>query len=332
MNPTRLEDRLGLAEADKHWYQTWEDIGAPDGGVALPSAADTERLLVDHLTADPEDAAAVAQARPDPERDPELWWVLERCHRQLRADMGGTGMLMWPKLSRELGAPGRFVYLWALLSVMRHTLEYHQARGVPPQVSWATFGNIGEKLRLNRARYGEPGLEVAFWFTLHFRGAIYRLGRLEFCLEPLGPGHPFNGHDEGEMTLGIHIPGEGGPFSPQACRLAVDTAEEFFPVMFGDRFTGRPVYTCTSWLLDPRLGKRLAPGSNITVFQNRFELMPPGPKATENGEKDVLLFAFNHVGPYDPARLPRSSTLLRVLADGFQDGTGWQVRSGIWRR
>ena len=331
MNPDELITRLGIADSDRGWIDRWHRLGAPPQPVVLPTAAEVEPLLTRRLGADAVDAAAIAAARPDPERDPHLWWVLERCHHQLLSDMGGTGMLVWPKLSPHLGAVGRFTYLWALLSVLPQTLRYHRSRGIPEDVSWQTLSNLGEKLRLNRARFAEPGLAVAFWFTLHFRGSLYRLGRLEFALEKLTDPHPFPGHRPGEVTLGIHIPQEGGPLSPQECSASVERARGFFATHFDDLVPGDPLLTCTSWLLDPQLAERLPGTSNIAAFGSRFDVMPESPDAKLNGEKDVLLFVFNHVGPYDAARLPRDSTLRRVLADGFASGVQWQVRSGIWR-
>lgn len=331
MRADDVGNRLGIADADLDWIDRWERLGPAAEPLVLPTAAEAERLLVTRLGADAVDADAVAAARPDPHRDPELWWLLERCHHQVLADMGGTGMLIWPKLSPDLGAVGRFVYLWALLSVLPHTLRYHRDRGVPEDVSWATLSNIGEKLRLNRERFDEPGLAVAFWFTLHFRGTIYRLGRLEFAIERLGPEHPFTGHAVGEVTLGIHIPAEGGPLLPQECDEAVARARRFFPALFHDLVPQDALYTCTSWLLDPQLAEHLPAGSNIVNFANRFQLAPPAPDAAARGEKDVLLFVFNHIGPYDASRLPRDSRLRTTLADGFTDGIAWQVRSGVWR-
>jgi len=330
MDSQHLIDRLGLAETD--WYRRWSELPPSPGPVPLPTAEEAEHLLLERLGADPVDSAAVAAARPDPERDPELWWVLERCYRQLSDDMGGVGMLLWPKLPDELGTPGRFVYLWALLAVLPQTLEYHRSRDIPAEVTWATLGNVGEKLRLNRARFDEPGLAVVFWFTLHFRGSIFRLGRLEFALERLGESHRFAGHEVGEMTLGMHIPGEGGPLLPEACRESVAWADRFFPEHFGDLVPADPLYTCTSWLLDPQLGDHLPESANIVRFGRQFDLAPPSERAGLDGVKDVLQFVFDHIGPYEAAKLPRDSTLRRVLADGLANGVAWQVRSGSWRR
>lgn len=174
---TDIRARLGLPETAADWYDTWENVGGHDEPVPLPTAAQLETLLTRRLGCDPIDAAAVAAARPDPHADPELWWVMERCYRQLLSDLGGARMLLWPQLPDSWGATGRFVHLYALLAAIPVTLEHNRSLGIDDDVTWATLSNVAEKLRLNRARFGVAGLEVAHWFTLHFRGSLYRFYR-----------------------------------------------------------------------------------------------------------------------------------------------------------
>lgn len=324
-----VREFLRLPAADAAWIDTWDCLAA--GPAPVPSAAEIERLMVDRLGVDPIDAAAAAAARPDRRAEPELWWVIDRCHAQLESDMGGFGMLLWPRIPERLGAAGRFLYLYPLLAAIPATLEFYRRRGLDEDLCWATLGNFSEKLRLNRARYDLPGLSVAFWFTLHVRGALFQLGRLEFAIERLGDGHPFAGHDAGELTVGVHIPGDGPPLTVDACRASIERARGFFPKYFGDRFAAPPTLTCSSWMLDPQLCEVLPAGSRIAAFQDLFELMPAAPDADARGQGDVLLFVFDHVGPFDAAALPRDTSLRRELADGFAAGRRWQVRSGIAR-
>lgn len=321
--------RLDLPDSAVTWYDTWERVGPGTEPVPLPDAAEIERLLVERLGCDPIDAAAVAAARPDPVADPELWWVMERCHRQLLADMGGLDMLLWPQLPDKWGDTGRFVHLYAMLAAIPATLAFNRSHGIDDAVSWASMANVAEKLTVNRARFGHVGLEVAHWFTLHFRGSLYRLGRLEFAPEAAGDRLP--GVEPDELVLGVHIPADGGAMSPRACAESIAWAREFFPKHFPDRFPGPPVFVCSSWLLDPRLGELLRPDSNIVAFQRLFALTPADDDAYRRGESDVLRFVFDRVGDRDTTTLPRDSTLRRILAEGFADGTGWQVRTGWFR-
>lgn len=327
---TSEQERNELRAAIGDWYGLWNSIELSAEAAQVPAEQEVYELLTNQLGVDPVDAKAVIEARPDPCADPQLWWVLQHSYQHLLAEMGGIGMLKWPRLPSSWGGKGRFVYLYALLAAIPYTLAFNRQRGISDDISWATFTNLAEKLRLNRARYGVPGLTVAFWFTLHFRGTLYRLGRLDFALELLQPHHGVPGHTSGELSLGVHVPADGGPLTPSACQAAVSRAKTFFIEHFGDRFSKPPLFTCTSWLLDPQLREFLPASSNIIEFQNMFTLTPPAPDAAENGERDVLLFVFNKTAPCDPETLPRESRLHRHLADGFARGQQWQVRTGYF--
>ncbi|CAM3169093.1 Acyltransferase [Stackebrandtia soli] len=327
---TRVRATLGLAPESAAWYDTWNAVDVP-GPAPIPTAKETRDIL-NRLGVDEIDIDAAVAARPDPRADPELWWLVERCYRQLVGDMGGTDMIVWPRLGESTGHKGRFAYLYALLAALPTTLAFHASRGIGEDVTWATLANLGEKLRLNRARYGVPGLSVAFWFTLHFRGSLYQLGRLEYAIERVREDDGFPGLAPGDLKLGVHIPGEGGPMSPQACAASLALVDDFFARHFPEHFAEPATLTCSSWLLDPQLRTGLDTTSNIIALQDLFALTPPSPYADANGRKDVLLFVFNRVGDVDPTELPRGSRLERMLADGLAAGTRWQVRSGVVKR
>lgn len=313
-----VRTRLGWPDAAQEILTTWDELGAPAEPVRLPGRTEVIRIL-HRMGAEEIDVADVVTSRPDPEADPAMWWVLERCVQHLRADMGGQGMLSWPSLADQRDPRARLTYLWAFLAHLPATLAWHAERGVPEEVSWATFADVGEKLRINRQIYGEAGLDVAFWFTLHFRGSIYRLGRLQFDMH----------ESEGDPVLGVHIPETGGPMSPEACDASFAWAAEFYPKHFPEHPATRA--TCLSWLLDPRLAEVL-PGSNIAAFGRRFELMPVKDEAALHGTLDVLRFVFKKVVPSpekaDLAALPRDSRLRRALLDHMAAGGRWEQRGG----
>lgn len=345
----QVRAKLQLPEAAAGWYDTWAAAADPDQPLPLPEAAEIVQILTRRCAADPQDAQAVAQARPDPVRDPELWWVAQRCWRQLVQGMGELDMLLWPQLPAHLGATGRFIYVYACVAAFPEIDRYHRRRGVSQELADTLFADLGEKLRLYREIHGEPGLDVSLWFTTHFRGSIYQLGRLQYTIEPLRldvPEAAFAdaGADEASRhVLGVHIPESGGPMTPQACQESIDEAVRFFPSRFPDFFPAdtAPVFVCTSWILDPQLDEVLGEDSNIVQLQRRFTLLPATEDtstdaaaveaAKQRGETDVLRFVFQRVGDCDPATLPRDSRLRRALADARADGRGWRVRSGWFR-
>ena len=330
MHTLSLPQRLRLIATAGAQVQTWNSIGPPDPGIDVPSGEMAARMLEKRFKVDRADAKAAAQARPDPHEDPELWWVLERCYKQIVMGMGSPDMIKWPPFPADKwGLKGRFVYVYALLSALPHTLEYHAQRDIPETVTWEAFNDLAEKLRLDRDRVALPGLGKSLWFTLHFKGALYQLGRLQFAMESLREEYAVGAHLPDELTLGIHIRAEGGGLDPAAVVDSVSRADTFFTTHFPDLYDAPPLYTCTSWLLDPQLREFLRPESNIARFQDMFELLPPAPDAGSEGNRNVLLFVFNIEGRYNPAKLSRNSTLEKHLADGLASGKQWQMRTGF---
>ena len=144
-------------------------------------------------------------------------------------------------------------------------------RGVDDEVSSSTIADLGRHTRLYRRRTGRVGFDEQFWFSLHFRGELFELGRLQFNPYRLrtGPAGPLfwydaasierlgDGFRPGDPVLGVHIP-ESGPLTPAACDAAFQAASQFFAALFPTQ-TYR-VATCTSWLLDDQLLEYLDSG------------------------------------------------------------------------
>lgn len=311
--------RLGFnAESTRRW----QVLTRREGDFPLPSAETLRAELVEFCDADPADADAVAQARPQPGSD--LWTVAEKCYLDIAADMGGTDLLQWPLPMRHFGPTGALITLYPILAALPLMRAWHAEHGIGPAQSRLVCADIGEKLRLNRRLYGEPGLDVAFWFSTHVRGSLYQLGRLQFAVET----------GMGGYRLGIHIRGEGGRFSPQACEDAVKEALDFFPETFGHWFPAEKQVklNCTSWMLDPRLNDWLGEESNVARFGDFFTLTKPGSDAERNARKDLWRFVYETPdSAVELADLPRSSRMQHRIAEAMESGVHWQVRTGLWK-
>lgn len=330
MHTLNLPQRLRLIATAGAQAQDWNAVGPPDPSPDVPSGDQAAQILRKRFKVAQSDATAAAQARPDPGEDPELWWVLERCYKQIVTGMGSPDMIKWPPFPAEKwGLKGRFVYIYALLSALPRTMEYFTQRGIPESMINETFADLAEKLRLDRDRVALPGLGKSLWFTLHFKGALYQLGRLQFAMESLREELATGDHKPDELTLGMHIRAEGGGLDPVEVVDSVARADEFFTTHFPELYDAPPLYTCTSWLLDPQLREFLRPDSNIARFQDMFELLPAAADAGTEGNRNVLLFVFNIEGSYNPATLPRNTTLEKHLADGLAQGRQWQMRTGF---
>jgi len=302
--------RLGVAveEIDRVHRLAGDRPSAP-----LPPKADAPTIL-ERLTVPPEDAAEIMAAWPDPGSPlwtPELRWLLDRSIALVRADLGGYDWLTpGPELPRNRGLAWRHLYVYVYLALVDVVLEYHRAHGVDEQVSWVTLADLGRNLAIDRRMNGEGWPVMQAWLTLHVRGAIYELGRLQF--------------HRGATSLGLHIP-ESGPLTPEAIDESLDRARAFFPQHFPDEHYTE--FSCGSWLLDPQLQEYLPEDSNIIQFQKRFELEPYEEPEGLDGDVEVRRFVFRTLStPLD--ELPRRTVLERAVVDHLKAGRHWYWRRG----
>jgi len=284
----------------------------------LPAKADVPAIL-DRLAVRPDDAEEIMAGWPDP--DSPLWtaelrWLLDRSIALIRADLGGHGWLPpGPELPRERGLAWRHLYVYAYLALVDVVTGYHHEHGIADEVTWATLADLGRNLAVDRRMRGEGWPVMQSWLTLHARGGVYELGRLQ--------------HQRGQRdgtAIGLHI-SEAGPMTPQAVDASLDEARAFFPRHFPDEHY--TAFSCGSWLLDPQLREYLPVGSNIVRFQQRFELEPseePDPEGID-GDVEVLRFVFRTLStPLD--QLPRRTLLQRAAVDHLKAGRHWQWRRG----
>lgn len=289
------------------WFEHLESLGGIDLELPTDLVPELLRLAVPH-----EDVNAVIAARPEP-GSPE-WWLAERCVHSLVSTMG---RIDGPPSFHPLPELGPYFYVYVFMAALPYTRAYHQELGVPPEVSEATFTDLGRNMAVHRKRYGTPGLNAPYWFMLHSRGILYELGRLQFNRDTLAH-HTAAAIgaqvSAGSPALGVHVPDFRGPLTAEACDDSFERARAFFP----RHFPGEDcqVMTCASWLLDEQLARYLPAGSNILAFQRRFRPL----QRFDDG--DVLGFVFGREGA-DLAALPRRTTLERAVADHLASGGTW---------
>ncbi|MFJ5596656.1 acyltransferase domain-containing protein [Micromonospora parva] len=287
---------------------------AGDGPSApLPPKADAPAIL-DRLAVPPDDAAEIMAGWPEPGSPlwtAELRWLLDRSIAAVRADLGGYDWLPpGPELPRERGPAWRHLYVYAYLALVDVVRGYHSDHGVPDAVSWVTLADLGRNLAVDRRMRGDGWPVMQSWLTLHSRGGLYELGRLQY--------------QRGDGALGLHVP-ESGLLTPQAVTASLEEARAFFPRHFPDeRYT---VFSCGSWLLDPQLREYLPEDSNILRFQRRFELEPHQESEGPDADIEMLRFGFRTLTtPLD--ELPRRTVLQRAIIDHLRDGGHWHWRRG----
>jgi hypothetical protein len=235
-------------------------------------------------------------------------------------DLGGVAPLELPGPSGASASLERYFFVYVYLAALADVRRFHASRRIPDDISWATLSDLGRNLARDRLLLGDGGLRTSGWLTLHFRGSIYELGRLQYNRMRVRAAHVADAFREGQDALGIHIP-ESGPLTPEACGDSLARARPFFARHFPE--TPTRIGICSSWLLDPQLSEYLAPDSNIMRFQRRFTLVGEG----YDGDADVLRFVFHRIAP-NIDDLPQRTTLERAIVAHRRAGKHWRNRVG----
>lgn len=260
--------------------------------------ADYERLLRD----------------PGEDVDPD---ALARVRAALRASMADIPPV-WPAV-----AGSEQTWLVAFAEECGALVDCHRERGVDEDVTAATLADVGRQLAITRTMLGRFGLENWWWILAHYTGTLFQLGRLQYLLRPQHPWEPdVPGLAEDAWVLDVHIPGTGA-LTPDAVERSAARATDFF----AEHFPAHPAgaFVCFSWLLDPYLAEHL-PGSNIAAFQHWFR--PYGEPVDAQSDAVYFVFRTRSTAPADLARLPRDTTLQRLVLDRIARGGTWQNAYG----
>lgn len=310
------------------WRSHLEVLKPPPTPVSLPSGEALVETLR-YLDIPEEDIPHVVRTAPDRHTTPELWWYLERAVWSLVSRIGSVEQPPRFAQLKDANDPEyRFFYVHVFVATLPFVQEFFNSRDIPADIAQASLADLGRNIRVHRKRENIGGLGVMWWLMLHFRGAIYQLGRLQFERVKLGADMAGimrdAGYDvtDGEHALSIHIPDFIGPMTHEACEDSIRQAKAFFPRYFPEE----PVRfgVCHSWLLDPQLKTFLRPDSNIIKFQDRFTL---GSADDHNANDSVLRFVF---GPLheDLDAYPQRSSLERAVIAHIKAGNTWHFRSG----
>lgn len=226
----------------------------------------------------------------------------------------------WPDDGGE--SPGRkgspygagVLELLALLACVDDVRAFHTSRGIAADDSWRALSDFGQQVFVHRLTFGSFGIHTHGWLRIAWSGASYWLGRLQFNLWP-------SDRSSTGWVLSTHIP-QSGPLAPEEVDASFDWARRFFARHF-DEYPA-DAFVCSSWLLDPELGRMLPESSNMVRFQRRWEL--EGEPTT--GDDDAIFFTFHRRPPVDLDALPRDTTLQRAIIDRIRAGEHWQVWGG----
>ncbi len=324
-----LIDELRQNEQHAAWLNYLAQLDPPDADIDLPDDAAMSAILRE-LDVPAEDIPTIIAERPDRSWTPDRRWLFERSAQSILSTMGSVDRPPWFPSPLSISGLEPFFFVYVFVAAFPHTKRYHESRGIPDEQSREILADLGRNVRVHRKRHGVGGLGVSFWLMLHFRGAIYQLGRLQFERARMGTGIADALTATGvpaspeELVLSLHIPDFLGPLSPDAVESSVAEASRFFAAHFPEERYRYAV--CHSWLLDPQLAEYLSEQSNIVRFQRRFSLAPDA----HDVDTSIVQFVFGPV-PESPRDLPERSSLERAVKQHLVSGRHWQGRSGWFR-
>jgi hypothetical protein len=314
-----------FAESDdtRVWIEHLEALSPPQRTVTLPTGSELHETLR-YLEIPEEDIPDVAELASLLQEEKSTWWYLERAVWSLNDFMGSVESP--PRIAQlrdQNDSVYRHFYVLVFVATLPFVREYHRARGIPDEIVQTTLADLGRNVRVHRKREGIGGLGVAWWLTLHFRGLIYQLGRLQFERSRMGDqiakSVSVTDSSAGPETpvLSIHIPDFSGPMTPEACDASIANAIQFYEQYFPqDRYD---YAVCHSWLLDPHLKTILRTESNIIRFQDRFTLAGKEWDSTDG----IMEFVFGRKADAIDAVDPKTSLERGVVQHIRNGGTWW---------
>lgn len=145
--------------------------------------------------------------------------------------------------------------------------QKYKEKGIPHEILLNTIDDFIISVERQYDIDGSIGIVMASVLAKHLSMKLFRLGRLQFCMEEISVDVPEKGIVKGTKVMDLHIP-IGGSITKEELNTSFKIAEEFFGEFFPDyRYD---YYMCHSWLLDKTLKQFLKEESNIIRFQNMF--------------------------------------------------------------
>ena len=159
--------------------------------------------------------------------------------------------------------------LFSALYCCERLSEHYSERWIDEDILLRTLSDIETSLESWYEIKGYLWLGSIRWLSGHLSGKLYRLGRLQFCLDKAMYDVPEIEMVKGENVISVHVQA-GEPLKFEDCLTSFKQAVKFFEGYF-PTFHYRH-FICYSWLLDKELHKYLPMESNILKFARQFEI------------------------------------------------------------
>lgn len=95
-------------------------------------------------------------------------------------DTPGSFNFNFPEFDEQIGDTGDLFAAVVLIFGLNNTIKLHEIRGIPTTITVDTLSDLKLWMEHYKDKYGKWGLKESNWLINHFRGRLYRLGRLQF--------------------------------------------------------------------------------------------------------------------------------------------------------
>jgi hypothetical protein len=326
---------LGLDERYDPWLaEIAGDTRAPE---LKPPCLDDVAAILSRVGCSDVAVADAVRTFPQPDHDGARWWLLDRSCRRLAATMGDVDSVVgrWPDLPDDLGVAGSCFPLHLFAVAAPAVRSWHAAKGIPDDVSWATFADLGRHVSVHRRATGTSGVDALFWFEYHLRGLLIEVGGLQYRSYRLGsPNQPDPWFDyetarslgpgflPGDLSVSMHVP-EGSAIDEATVQQSTAAARQLLDMVFPTET--RRIVTGSSWMLDDQLVDLLPPNSAIIRLAQSFQLVP----GWRDGDPQLLRSVFRQWGEVPESGVGRTR-LQRGVLDHLAAGGHFRFRTG-WR-
>ncbi len=185
MELSAVAERLRIAEHQAVFSAEWETVQASRPVKMEFLTPEYVRWACDEVHLPRHTAETVAAAARRFAADEAVSALAWYCHDGLfRTKTRMVEIHRWPLLTAALGNDAGMLNVVLLLSGVPQMQEVHRARGIPAEIVRETALDL--KLVMEREDYtqelGHPGISprILNWLMNHWRGELYRLGRLQY--------------------------------------------------------------------------------------------------------------------------------------------------------
>ncbi len=211
-----------------------------------------------------------------------------------------------------------FLYMCERLS------EQYAEKGIEEAILLDTLGDLVRWTDTWSELKNDLYLGQLTWVSIPMKMEIFKLGRLQFCMQKIDHDVPEYGISKGDDIIGIHIPA-GDPMTLEACKISLEMAKSFFATYYPEyRYD---FFACHSWLLDTSLKNFLPSESNILKFQSLFDIVE------EEKSDAIIRYVFRWGAERsDLDQLPVTSGFSQRVRDHMLAGGDFYESLGIIRK